>query len=205
MGRHNGILLTGNNNEIYNQFTCDKSARARLAAPAKGRSEGPIGIRGGGFGPALFPLSLLHVSRRRGQSVCRFKRSLWLGRHRHLWLGLLRNWRFWCSRGRLGLTAVRPRKIISSTRRGGHCLALRQNFRGNRVALDRIAAGSSKEFVRSLCLCPSPSRSAGSPAPSVVARSADSDGVPRTVRKAAPRARDYSYSGSIPVRHNAQA
>ena len=46
------------------------------------------------------------------------------------------------------MTAGRPRKIIGSTRRGGYCLALRQNFRGNRVTEGRVAAGRPKEVVR---------------------------------------------------------
>ena len=154
-------------------------------------------------GAALLPLLLLEVDRRRGQSA---GHSLWLGRHRRPWLGLVRNWSFWGNRGGLGLIAVRPRKIICTAGRGSHCLALRQNFRGNRVALDRIAAGRSKEVVRSLFLCPSAYRSSGSRVPSAVARSALIRMVlPRTVRKAEPLARDYSYSGSIPVRHSARA
>jgi hypothetical protein len=59
-----------------------------------------------------------------------------------LWLGLLRNWSFWRSRGRRGLTVVRPRKIIGTAGRGGYCLALRQNFRGKGRVSD---AGSSPE------------------------------------------------------------
>ena len=157
-------------------------------------------------GAALLPFLLLDVDRGRGQSVCHCGRSLWLGHHRRLWLGLVHNWSFWRSRGGLGLTAVWPRKIIGTAGRGSHCLTLRQNFRGNRVALDRIAAGRSKEVVRSLFLCPSAYRSAGSPVPSAVARSALIRMVlPRTVRKAEPPARDYSYSGSIPVPHSARA
>ena len=147
---------------------------------------------------ALLPLLLPEVDRRRGQSA---GHSLWLGP----WLGLVRNWSFWRNRGGLGLTAVWPRKIIGTAGRGSHCLTLRQNFRGNRVALDRIAAGRSKEVVRSL-FCPSAYRSSGSPVPSAVARSALIRMVlPRTVRKAEPPARDYLYSGSIPVRHSARA
>src|SRR5262245_256894 len=65
----------------------------------------------------LLALVLLDVDRGRGQNA---GHSLWLGRHRRrLWLGLVRNWRFWCSRGRLDLTAVQPRKIIGTPRRGG--------------------------------------------------------------------------------------
>src|SRR5262249_57438417 len=97
---------------------------------------------------ALLALLLLDVDRGRGQSA---GRSLWLGRLRRLWLGLV-HWNFWCSRGRLGLTAVQPRKIIGTPRRGGYRLAVRQNFRGNRVVLDRAAAGSPKEAIRVLVL-----------------------------------------------------
>src|SRR5262245_9546154 len=94
---------------------------------------------------ALLPVLLLDVDRSRGQSA---GHSLWLGRHRRLWLGLVRKWNLWCNRGSLGLTAVQPRKIIGTARRGGYCLAVRQNFRGNRVVLDRAAAGSPKQAVR---------------------------------------------------------
>src|SRR5262249_58171966 len=94
---------------------------------------------------------LLHVGRRRGQSACR-GHSLWLGRQRHLWLGLIGNWNFWRNCGTVGLAAVQPRKIIGTARRGGDCLALGQNFSGNRVAMNRAAAGSAKEAVRGFVL-----------------------------------------------------
>src|SRR5262249_48721688 len=101
----------------------------------------------------LFPYTTLFRS---GQSA---GHSLWLGRHRRLWLGLVRNWSFWCSRGRLGLTAVQPRKIIGTAGRGGYCLAIRQNFRRNRVADGRAAAGNPKQVVRVFVLVlPRPSQ-----------------------------------------------
>src|SRR5262245_28989925 len=93
----------------------------------------------------LLPLLLLAVGRGRSQSA---GHSLGLGRHRRLWLGLVRNWSFWCSRGGLGLTAVQPRKIIGTAGRGGYCLAIRQNFRRNRVADGRAAAGNPKPVAR---------------------------------------------------------
>src|SRR5262249_58668265 len=81
-------------------------------------------------GAAFLPLLLLDVGRRRGESACHFGHSLWLGRHRRLWLGLVRNWRFWRSRGRHGLTAVQPRKIIGTPRRGGERLPPRPKLFG---------------------------------------------------------------------------